>query len=167
MALSMIASALASNLKRLRADRSFTQEDLAARAGLSRTYVADIERGAVWVSPDVITKISAAFGCQETELFLDPDFIPNPSAKQILEAVNEAFFERSMLHELQRQGRVPEKGSDDWNRMVRVGRQNRFLIEKSCELPADDKILAREVKEAIEESEQMLGEQKAKRRSKA
>jgi len=41
-----IRQRLAKNLRRLRTDKGWSQEDYADRAGIHRTYVSDIERGA-------------------------------------------------------------------------------------------------------------------------
>jgi transcriptional regulator with XRE-family HTH domain len=37
---------LAANLRRLRTERGWSQEEFADRAGIHRTYVSDLERGA-------------------------------------------------------------------------------------------------------------------------
>lgn len=55
---------LADNLKRLRAERGWSQEELAYRAGLHRTFVAHVERGARNISLDNIERLALAL---ETE----------------------------------------------------------------------------------------------------
>jgi transcriptional regulator with XRE-family HTH domain len=45
-------------VRRLRADRGFSQEDFAAHAGISRTYMSEIERGVTNVSLDTIDKLA-------------------------------------------------------------------------------------------------------------
>ncbi|MEX2535218.1 MAG: helix-turn-helix transcriptional regulator [Trueperaceae bacterium] len=49
-------------LRERRLERGYSQEELAARAELHRTYVADIERGERNVSLENISKLAAALG---------------------------------------------------------------------------------------------------------
>ncbi|MDR3300244.1 MAG: helix-turn-helix domain-containing protein [Candidatus Accumulibacter sp.] len=51
---------LASNLRRLRAERKMSQEDLALEAELHRTFVAHVERGARNISIDNVEKLADA-----------------------------------------------------------------------------------------------------------
>lgn len=53
---------LAENLKRLRALRGWSQEDLAFEAGLHRTFVAHVEREMRNISIDNIEKLANALG---------------------------------------------------------------------------------------------------------
>lgn len=48
---------MAINMRRLRYDKKLTQEELAARSGLSMRYVGSIERGAVSASVSVLGKV--------------------------------------------------------------------------------------------------------------
>jgi transcriptional regulator with XRE-family HTH domain len=59
---------LALNLRRLRAEQGISQEDLADRAGLHRTYVGSVERGERNISIDNIAKLAAALGVEANEL---------------------------------------------------------------------------------------------------
>ena len=59
---------LATNLRRLRNTRGWTQEELADRAGLSSRYVGAIERAAVSASVSVIGQLAEALGCDPAEL---------------------------------------------------------------------------------------------------
>lgn len=59
---------MAINMRRLRYDRKLTQEELAARAGLSMRYVGSIERGAVSASVSVLGKIAEALGVDPCDL---------------------------------------------------------------------------------------------------
>ena len=52
---------LARNLRRLRAEKGWSQEDYADRAGIHRTYVSDIERGARNPTITVVEKLARAF----------------------------------------------------------------------------------------------------------
>jgi len=56
-------------LRELRERRSVSQEKLAARAGLNRTYISKIERGQRNITLDTITRLAEALECPITELF--------------------------------------------------------------------------------------------------
>jgi len=56
-------------LRALRKERGVSQEDLAALAGLDRTYVSGIERGVRNVSLRNIALLSKALGVPLSELF--------------------------------------------------------------------------------------------------
>lgn len=60
--------ALAANLKRLRVERGWSQEELAYRAGLHRTFVAHVERGARNISLDNIERLAIAFDLEPATL---------------------------------------------------------------------------------------------------
>lgn len=59
---------LARNVIRLRAERGFSQEDLAHEAGLHRTFVAHVERRARNISLDNIEKLAIALGVSVAQL---------------------------------------------------------------------------------------------------
>lgn len=59
---------LAANLRRLRAERQMSQEDLALEADLHRTFVAHVERGARNISIDNIEKLAHALQVPAFEL---------------------------------------------------------------------------------------------------
>ena len=59
---------MAINLRRLRHDQDVTQEELAARAGLSMRYVGSIERARVSASVSVLGRIAAALHVDPCEL---------------------------------------------------------------------------------------------------
>lgn len=56
-------------VKAFRQDRAITQDVLAHKAGLHRTYVADVERGRRNLSLQAISKLADALGIPITELF--------------------------------------------------------------------------------------------------
>lgn len=60
-------------VRRLRKKIEPSQEKFAARAGLSRTYMSEIERGVTNVSLDTISRVSKALGLSLTELFREVD----------------------------------------------------------------------------------------------
>ena len=51
-----------------RVARNFTQQKLAFEAGLSLTYVGEVERGERMVSLDTVTRLAQAFGLTAAEL---------------------------------------------------------------------------------------------------
>jgi len=61
-------SVLARNVRRLRTSTGFSQEELAARAGLHRTYISSVERGQRNVSVENIFALARALGCDPQQL---------------------------------------------------------------------------------------------------
>lgn len=67
-----LTEVMATNMRRLRYDKKLTQEELAARSGLSMRYVGSIERGAVSASVSVLGKVADALGVDPCELIRLP-----------------------------------------------------------------------------------------------
>ncbi len=63
---------MARNLRRLRAERGLSQEELAHRAGLNRNYVGMIEREENAATVDTMEQLAAALGVGPTAL-IDAD----------------------------------------------------------------------------------------------
>ncbi|MGE0774635.1 MAG: helix-turn-helix domain-containing protein [Sphingomonadaceae bacterium] len=57
-----IRKRLGNTVRRLRTDKGWSQEDYADRAGIHRTYVSDIERGARNPTITVVEKLAKPFG---------------------------------------------------------------------------------------------------------
>ena len=57
-----IRQRLGLNVKRFRQEKGWSQEEYADRAGIHRTYVSDIERGARNPTATVIQKLAKPFG---------------------------------------------------------------------------------------------------------
>ncbi|WP_221715633.1 helix-turn-helix domain-containing protein [Sphingobium xanthum] len=57
-----IRQRLGRNLRRLRTERGWSQEEFADRAGIHRTYVSDIERGARNPTITVVEKLATPLG---------------------------------------------------------------------------------------------------------
>jgi transcriptional regulator with XRE-family HTH domain len=60
--------AFGKTVRRLREERDVSQERFAARAGISRTYMSEIERGVTMVSLDVIARIAKAMNVSMSAL---------------------------------------------------------------------------------------------------
>lgn len=56
-----IRKRLGDNVRRLRSEKGWSQEDYADRAGIHRTYVSDIERGARNPTITVVEKLAKPF----------------------------------------------------------------------------------------------------------
>ena len=63
---------VAMNIRRLRRDRGWTQEDLADRVGLSARYVGQIERAQASMTISVLGRIADALKVGPTELVKCP-----------------------------------------------------------------------------------------------
>lgn len=63
-----IRQRLARNLRRLRTEKGWSQEEYADRAGIHRTYVSDIERGARNPTITVVEKLAVPFGVSAGEM---------------------------------------------------------------------------------------------------
>lgn len=63
-----IRGRLARNVKRLRADKGWSQEDLAAETGLDRTYISGIERQVRNPTIHIVEKLAKAFKVRAGEL---------------------------------------------------------------------------------------------------
>jgi transcriptional regulator with XRE-family HTH domain len=63
---------VAINVRRLRHDRGWTQEDLADRVGLSARYVGQIERAQASMTITVLGRIANAFEVEATKLVIRP-----------------------------------------------------------------------------------------------
>ncbi len=67
-----IRSILGANLKRLRTAKGWSQEDYAFEAGIHRTYVSDIERGARNPTIEILVKLAKPLGVEAADLIREP-----------------------------------------------------------------------------------------------
>jgi transcriptional regulator with XRE-family HTH domain len=58
----------ASNLRRLRNEKGLSQDDLAYEAGISRSYLSQIEKGTYYASLKTIGKLAEVLGVEPAEL---------------------------------------------------------------------------------------------------
>ncbi len=69
----LLRETLAQNMRRLRVEQAVSQEELAFRCGLDRTYISAIER-CVWnISLGNIEKIAGALKVEPWQLLLPPE----------------------------------------------------------------------------------------------
>ncbi len=60
--------ALARNIRKLREERGMSQEDLADKADLDRTYISSLERRRYAATIDVVDKLARALGSDASDL---------------------------------------------------------------------------------------------------
>lgn len=63
-----IRDVFARNLRRLRSEKEWSQEALADRAGMDRTYVSALERCVYSASIDMVAKLARAFGVEPASM---------------------------------------------------------------------------------------------------
>lgn len=68
-----IREAFASNLKRLRHAHGLSQEELAHRAEIDRTYVSALERSVYAAGIDVVDRIAKVLGVEASDMLKRPD----------------------------------------------------------------------------------------------
>jgi transcriptional regulator with XRE-family HTH domain len=67
-----IREILAQNLRRLRRARRFSQEELAHRAKIDRTYVSSLERRIYSATIDIVDKLARVLGVEASDLLKRP-----------------------------------------------------------------------------------------------
>lgn len=68
-----IREVLALNLRKLRQARGLSQEELAHRAGIDRTYVSSLERSVYAAGIDVVDRIARVLGVEASDLLKRPE----------------------------------------------------------------------------------------------
>jgi transcriptional regulator with XRE-family HTH domain len=63
----------AGNLRRLRNAKALSQDDLAYEAGVSRSYLSQLEKGVFYASLKVLGKLAVALNVEPAELLKMPD----------------------------------------------------------------------------------------------
>ncbi|MBV8698232.1 MAG: helix-turn-helix transcriptional regulator [Bradyrhizobium sp.] len=63
-----LRNTVARNLRRLRTDKGWSQEELALRAKVDRSYISQLETGVYSASVTMLGKLSKALGVQASEL---------------------------------------------------------------------------------------------------
>jgi transcriptional regulator with XRE-family HTH domain len=67
-----IREVLALNLRKLRRARSLSQEELAHRAKLDRTYISSLERSVYAATIDVVERLARVLGVEAADLLRRP-----------------------------------------------------------------------------------------------
>jgi transcriptional regulator with XRE-family HTH domain len=68
-----VRETLALNLKRLRTAAGLSQEELAHRVGIDRTYVSSLERRVYGASIDLVARLADALGVEPDVLLRRPE----------------------------------------------------------------------------------------------
>ncbi len=76
-----IKQKIGKRIKELRTEKKYSQEELAARADIDRTYINSVENGKRNVSIVNIEKIVSALGCSLQEFFTSDLFTNKKSGK--------------------------------------------------------------------------------------
>ena len=63
-----LQDAFAGNLRRLRHAKGISQEDLAYEAGINRSYMSRLEKGASYPGLEIIAKLATVLECDPAEL---------------------------------------------------------------------------------------------------
>lgn len=83
-----IREILAHNLKTHRQAQGLSQEELAHRAGIDRTYISSLERSVYAAGIDVVDRLAKVLGMEASELLKKPDNVAPGSASQRRDAHN-------------------------------------------------------------------------------
>ena len=65
-----VRQTLAKNIKKLRAQKGFSQAQLAEEADISLPFMSSIEQSSKWPYPDTLAQIAAALEVDVSDLFL-------------------------------------------------------------------------------------------------
>ena len=67
-----LRDAFAANVRRLRHAKGISQEDLAYEAGINRTYLSKLEKGASYPGLEIIAKLATVLEVEPAELIRLP-----------------------------------------------------------------------------------------------
>jgi transcriptional regulator with XRE-family HTH domain len=123
MAMTNIREVLASNLKKHRQARGWSQAKLAEMAGTSTQYIGMLEIKGKFPSSEMIHKLAAALCIDPTELFfkeLDPEIIMKNSQRAATEDISEGvnqilsdfFKKRISIYAVDDQQTPPQEPDD-------------------------------------------------------
>lgn len=79
---------LALNLRKFRHAKGLSQEELADRAEIDRTYISAVERSVYAASIDVVDRLARGLGVEAADLLRRPP-APTPVGKKQRRAVND------------------------------------------------------------------------------
>ncbi|MDE7291003.1 MAG: helix-turn-helix domain-containing protein [Treponemataceae bacterium] len=72
------------NVKRFRKEKNISQMQLAEKSDLTFNFINDIENGKKWVSPNTLSKLSAALDVQPYHFFLPVQNMRIPHESKLL-----------------------------------------------------------------------------------
>ncbi|TAJ91962.1 XRE family transcriptional regulator [bacterium] len=80
-----IREVLARNLRRLRREAGVSQEELAHRAGIDRTYISSLERCKYAAGIDVVERLAKALGATAADLLttVPPSTLPSRKRRSL------------------------------------------------------------------------------------
>jgi transcriptional regulator with XRE-family HTH domain len=84
-----LRAVLSQNIKNYRAYRSLSQADLAEKAGISITFLSNIERGNKWPYPETLASIAQALEIEVYELFKPDSAIDDAAKVKINSLIND------------------------------------------------------------------------------
>jgi transcriptional regulator with XRE-family HTH domain len=77
-----IKETFAQNLKNIRRARGLSQEELAHRAGIDRTYISALERSVYNASIDVVDRLAKELGVEAADLLRRPSGAGSSGSKE-------------------------------------------------------------------------------------
>ena len=80
---------LARNLRRYRRAQRLSQEELAHRAEIDRTYISALERSVYAASIDVVDRLARSLGMEAADLLLKPSHVRKKGKASSVEATPE------------------------------------------------------------------------------
>jgi transcriptional regulator with XRE-family HTH domain len=87
-----ISQCFGENVRRLRTEQGFTQEEFSKKAGLSISFLQNIEYGKKWAAPKTIKILANALKVSESDLFKDcSKKSAEPHPKDVLLMIGRAF----------------------------------------------------------------------------
>jgi transcriptional regulator with XRE-family HTH domain len=97
-----LKSVLAQNIKKIRASKGFSQEQLAEKTAVSLTYIGMIESGTRNASFKVIERIAEALEVEPSRLFVMKNDSSKSPASKVKEGLKVLFYEfvRDALKEI-------------------------------------------------------------------
>lgn len=132
-------------IKRARTDLALTQEELAERASLSRTYVGSIERGEHSISFDTLMQILHALGLRPNAFFagacLDPASPPSPPGTRQPRRRSGLTNLAHLGHGLRFRREHSELSQEDLAEAVGVSRGHLSAIECGSQNPSVELVL--------------------------
>lgn len=81
-----IREVLALNLRKLRQVKGLSQEELAHRADIDRTYISALERSVYAASIDVVDNLAQGLGVEAADLLKRPTLVGNKRKRRSIRA---------------------------------------------------------------------------------